>query len=59
MFSVLMDIREELQELNRVFACGRFQAIPTRLEEIALDARRRTRLVKQRAAAKRKATAGQ
>lgn len=31
---VLMDIRDELQKLNRVFACGNFQRIPLVLDEI-------------------------
>jgi hypothetical protein len=37
---VLMDIRVELQKLNAVFACHRFQDIPDRLEAMAKVARR-------------------
>lgn len=32
---VLLDIRDELQELNRVLRCPNFQDIPARLERIA------------------------
>lgn len=32
--ALLMDIRDELQALNRVFACWRFQGIPHTLERI-------------------------
>lgn len=33
--AVLMDIRDELQALNRVFACPNFLAVPVVLREIA------------------------
>ena len=32
--SVLMDIRDELQHLNRILDCENFQAIPRKLEAI-------------------------
>lgn len=32
--AVLMDIRDELQELNRVFRCARFLDIPSKLDRI-------------------------
>jgi len=31
---LLMDIRDELQRLNRVFACGHFLAVPQTLKAI-------------------------
>lgn len=37
---MLSDIRAELQKLNAVFACHRFQGIPDRLEAMAKVARR-------------------
>lgn len=33
--ALLMDIREELRALNRVFACPNFQAVPHTLNRIA------------------------
>lgn len=32
--ALLMDIRDELQQLNRVLACSNFQAIPRKLDMI-------------------------
>ena len=32
--AVLMDVRDELQALNRVFTCWRFQSIPDTLKQI-------------------------
>lgn len=32
--AALMDIRDELQKLNAVFACGNFQSIPRELRAI-------------------------
>jgi len=32
--SVLMDIRDELKQLNKVFACSNFQAVPRILRTI-------------------------
>ncbi len=34
---VLMDIRAELQKLNRVFACPNFQAVPRILRRISAN----------------------
>lgn len=52
--AVLMDIRDELQTLNRVLACPHFTAIPTVLRTI----RRNTAgLRKQKKPARKKATA--
>ena len=41
--AVLMDIRDELQTLNRLLSCDNFTAIPRNLEriQIATDAMRR------------------
>lgn len=39
--AVLMDIRDELQQLNRVLACHNFVAVPTILREIAKHTKRR------------------
>lgn len=35
--AVLMDIRDELQQLNRTLACPNFQAIPHHISRIARD----------------------
>lgn len=37
--AVLMDIRDELQQINRTLGCYRFQAIPTHLENITRAAK--------------------
>lgn len=37
--ALLMDIRDELQKLNAVFACPNFIGIPTRLTSIHVDTR--------------------
>jgi rRNA maturation endonuclease Nob1 len=34
---LMMDIRDELQKLNRVFECKNFLAVPTRLAEISIN----------------------
>lgn len=34
--ALLMDIRAELKQLNAVFACANFQAVPKRLAEISI-----------------------
>ncbi len=39
--AVLMDIRDELQQLNRVFACPNFQRIPHTLDHIRTNTTRR------------------
>jgi hypothetical protein len=54
--ALLMDIRDELQQMNRVWGCHNFQRIPQILDAIAVDAKRRTRLAKAKAARKRGAT---
>lgn len=38
--AALMDIRDEIQELNSVFRCRRFLAIPTALDEISKNTRK-------------------
>lgn len=38
--AVLMDIRDELQHLNRTLDCPNFQAIPSKLEAIRLNTRK-------------------
>lgn len=35
MLAVLMDLRDELKALRRIFECVKFQAVPHRLERIA------------------------
>lgn len=37
--AILMDIREELQKLNRVFACPNFQDVPSILRMIKMYTR--------------------
>lgn len=55
--TLLLDaILAELRVLNATLRCPNFLGIPKDLRAIAVDARRRNRLVKERAAAKRKAT---
>ncbi len=41
--AVLMDIRDELQTLNRLLGCVRFTAIPDTLKTIAAHTKRRPR----------------
>lgn len=41
--AVLMDIRDELQKLNRVLACPAFLGIPVRLQAIQRNTTRRKR----------------
>ena len=51
--AVLMDIRDELQTLNRIFGCVNFQRIPRVLDTIAKNTtkkRPKLRVVKRRAA---------
>jgi hypothetical protein len=48
---VLMDLRDELKQLNRVFACHNAQAIPALLRRIA---RNTTKKRRQRATPKKK-----
>lgn len=38
--ALLMDIRDELQKLNRLLHCARFLAIPTHLDAIAVNTRK-------------------
>ena len=46
--SVLMDIRDELQVLNRVFQCPNFLAVPRKLDIIIKNTKKKKRLVKSR-----------
>ena len=39
--SVLTDIREELQKLNSVLQCPNFIAVPSKLDQIAKNTRKR------------------
>jgi hypothetical protein len=39
--AVLMDIRRELQKLNRLFQCPNFQAIPKKLDRIGRNTARK------------------
>lgn len=39
--AVLMDIRDELKTLNRLFGCHRFVAIPSQLEAIEKNTSKR------------------
>lgn len=41
--AVLMDIRDELQRLNRLLNCYRFIGIPNQLEKIARNTTKRRR----------------
>lgn len=41
--AVLMDIRDELQTLNRLLGCHNFVRIPTVLDSIATNTKKRTR----------------
>lgn len=43
MVVLLSDIRDELQALNATLGCRRFQAIPTRLQEISSNTKHRPR----------------
>lgn len=52
--AVLMDIRDELQRLNNVFACSRFLNIPNQLEHVAKAARRANRNATKRRTAKKR-----
>lgn len=38
--ALLMDIRDELQKLNKLLRCENFQAIPTTLSHIAVNTRK-------------------
>jgi len=46
--AVLMDIRDELQKLNRVFECGNFLAIPYKLDRIMLNTKKTKKRRKSR-----------
>ena len=52
--AVLMDIRDELQQLNRLLQCSNFIDIPLMLDEIVINTRpkRRTTAAEQRKAKK-------
>ncbi len=56
MLAVLMDIRDELKAANRVWGCSNFTRIPSILDTIATDSRRRNRLAQQKAIRKRQLT---
>ena len=42
MVILLSDIRDELHQLNTLLGCKRFTEIPTRLQEISTQTRKRT-----------------
>ncbi len=44
---VLMDIRDELQKLNKVFECGNFLAIPATLREIQINTKKKRKVRKK------------
>jgi hypothetical protein len=44
--AILMDIRDELQTLNRLLACKNFEAIPSILRGIRTNTTKRVRKVK-------------
>ena len=46
--AVLMDIRDELQALNRIFQCHNFLAIPQKLDAIAKNTQKKKRRAPQR-----------
>ena len=46
--AVLMDIRDELQELNATFNCHRFQGIPVTLDRIDRRLSRKLPLIQRR-----------
>ena len=50
--SVLMDLRDELQRLNGVFACSNFQAIPEILRQIRGHVERKPQRITTRQAAR-------
>jgi hypothetical protein len=41
--AVLMDIRDELENLNRLFRCQNFLGIPASLQRLELNTRKRKR----------------
>ena len=41
--AILMDIRDELQQLNRLLQCSNFIDIPLRLDEIVINTRPKRR----------------
>lgn len=45
--AVLMDIRAELQSLNRLLNCGNFLKIPRHLRRIAINTTKRKRATKR------------
>ena len=45
--AILMDIRDELQRLNRLLHCGNFQAIPRHLSRIQLNTNRKKKVAKR------------
>lgn len=47
--AVLMDIRDELQTLNRLIGCPNFTSIPSELRRISLNTTRKLRRDKKRA----------
>lgn len=45
--AILMDLRDELQKLNRVFECYRFLRIPEELKQIRRNTTKRRRKTKR------------
>ncbi|KAF0176479.1 MAG: hypothetical protein FD161_3018 [Limisphaerales bacterium] len=43
--ALLMDIRDELQQLNRVFACPNFQAMPHEMRKLRIAGERLDRRI--------------
>jgi hypothetical protein len=43
---LLMDIRDELQALNRVFQCRNFLAMPQKLDAIVKNTRKKKRIAR-------------
>jgi hypothetical protein len=44
--ATLYDIRDELQELNKLLHCGNFTAIPFKLDKIEKNTRKKPRVKK-------------
>lgn len=54
--ALLMDIRDELQQMNRLLGCPRFLGIPRVLDAIRMNTRRRVRKPKPAKKIKRKSS---
>lgn len=46
--AVLMDLRDELQELNALLHCGNFQGFPAALQQIAINTQKRKSVRKRK-----------